>query len=230
MEAFAAARGAGSRAAPVPRCPLRPPRPHACVSACLLQREKHKLNPSRAPQISVRKVRTRKDEWERRKMGIEFMSDARTPAPAGGPEEDAAPRGFVVLLSPWPASGRPPRFARGRPALCWPRGLQPGPGAGLSPTNATHRAVRPCVPGPGARSAGPSWAPCPLSTNTRSPFLPESHPRPEEAGGPGPGPAPFLFPLTAFLPGDSCCSLSQSRCLFCASRSCGPVHLPCRSS
>lgn len=51
----------------------------------------------------MRKVRTRKDEWERKKMGVEFMSDARTP------EEDAAPRGFVRLLSQSPASGRPSR-------------------------------------------------------------------------------------------------------------------------
>lgn len=68
------------------------------MSACLLQREKHKLNPSRAPQISVRKVRTRKDEWERRKMGVEFMSDARTPEQAGSTEQAGTPRGFVILL------------------------------------------------------------------------------------------------------------------------------------
>ncbi|CAO2630816.1 Actin-binding protein WASF3 [Lemmus lemmus] len=41
------------------------------------KREKHKLNPNRNQQVYVRKVRTRREEWERRKMGIEFMSDAK---------------------------------------------------------------------------------------------------------------------------------------------------------
>lgn len=91
-----------------------------CVSACFLQREKHKLNPNRNQQINVRKVRTRKEEWERRKMGIEFMSDAKTLEQAGSTKEDRMPRGFVVLLS-WIASlGLPTASAvmRGCAAPC----------------------------------------------------------------------------------------------------------------
>ncbi|XP_019507010.1 PREDICTED: wiskott-Aldrich syndrome protein family member 3 isoform X2 [Hipposideros armiger] len=57
------------------------------------KREKHKLNPNRNQQINVRKVRTRKEEWERRKMGIEFMSDAKTLEQAGSTKEDRTPRG-----------------------------------------------------------------------------------------------------------------------------------------
>lgn len=76
-----------------PACP-----PHRHVSACFLQRERHKLSPPRSQQISVRKVRTRREEWERRKMGIEFMSDARTLEQAGSMRQDRTPGGFVVLL------------------------------------------------------------------------------------------------------------------------------------
>ncbi|XP_036600359.1 wiskott-Aldrich syndrome protein family member 3 isoform X1 [Trichosurus vulpecula] len=57
------------------------------------KREKHKLNPNRNQQINVRKVRTRKEEWERRKMGIEFMSDAKKLEQAGSMKEDRMPRG-----------------------------------------------------------------------------------------------------------------------------------------
>ncbi|XP_043852945.1 wiskott-Aldrich syndrome protein family member 3 isoform X2 [Dromiciops gliroides] len=57
------------------------------------KREKHKLNPNRSQQINVRKVRTRKEEWERRKMGIEFMSDAKKLEQAGSMKEDRMPRG-----------------------------------------------------------------------------------------------------------------------------------------
>ncbi|XP_012863372.1 wiskott-Aldrich syndrome protein family member 3 isoform X2 [Echinops telfairi] len=58
------------------------------------KREKHKLSPHRTQQLSVRKVRTRREEWARRKMGVEFMSDApRAPAQAGRPREDTVPRG-----------------------------------------------------------------------------------------------------------------------------------------
>ncbi|KAF2973746.1 hypothetical protein EK904_004588 [Melospiza melodia maxima] len=56
-------------------------------------REKHKLNPNRNQQINVRKVRTRKEEWERRKMGIEFMSDAKKMEQAGSMKEDKMPKG-----------------------------------------------------------------------------------------------------------------------------------------
>ncbi|EGV93380.1 Wiskott-Aldrich syndrome protein family member 3 [Cricetulus griseus] len=69
------------------------------------KREKHKLNPNRSQQVYVRKVRTRREEWERRKMGIEFMSDAKKLDQAGSAKEDRKPRGFVILLSwipsPW---------------------------------------------------------------------------------------------------------------------------------
>lgn len=71
-------------------------------SVCLpvsLQREKHKLSPNRNQQVYVRKVRTRREEWERRKMGIEFMSDAKRLDQAGSAKEDRRPRGFVILLS-----------------------------------------------------------------------------------------------------------------------------------
>ncbi|XP_068935862.1 actin-binding protein WASF3 isoform X2 [Petaurus breviceps papuanus] len=57
------------------------------------KREKHKLNPNRNQQINVRKVRTRREEWERRKMGIEFMSDAKKLEQAGSMKEDRMPRG-----------------------------------------------------------------------------------------------------------------------------------------
>ncbi|XP_036914766.1 wiskott-Aldrich syndrome protein family member 3 isoform X2 [Sturnira hondurensis] len=57
------------------------------------KREKHKLSPARSQHTHVRKVRTRKEEWERRKMGIEFMSDARTLPQAGSTKEDRTPRG-----------------------------------------------------------------------------------------------------------------------------------------
>ncbi|OPJ81117.1 wiskott-Aldrich syndrome protein family member 3 isoform C [Patagioenas fasciata monilis] len=57
------------------------------------KREKHKLNPNRNQQINVRKVRTRKEEWERRKMGIEFMSDAKKMEQAGSMKEDKMPKG-----------------------------------------------------------------------------------------------------------------------------------------
>ncbi|XP_010849557.1 PREDICTED: wiskott-Aldrich syndrome protein family member 3 [Bison bison bison] len=57
------------------------------------KRERHKLNPNRSQQISVRKVRTRREEWERRKMGIEFMSDARKLQQAGGAAEHRTPAG-----------------------------------------------------------------------------------------------------------------------------------------
>ncbi|XP_007495313.2 actin-binding protein WASF3 isoform X2 [Monodelphis domestica] len=57
------------------------------------KREKHKLNPNRNQQVNVRKVRTRKEEWERRKMGIEFMSDAKKLEQAGSMKEDRMPRG-----------------------------------------------------------------------------------------------------------------------------------------
>lgn len=53
----------------------------------------------------MRKVRTRREEWERRKMGIEFMSDAKRLDQAGSAKEDRRPRGFVVLLS-WIPSPR----------------------------------------------------------------------------------------------------------------------------
>ncbi|XP_074072273.1 actin-binding protein WASF3 isoform X2 [Macrotis lagotis] len=57
------------------------------------KREKHKMNSNRNQQINVRKVRTRKEEWERRKMGIEFMSDAKKLEQAGSVKENRVPRG-----------------------------------------------------------------------------------------------------------------------------------------
>ncbi|XP_039770941.1 wiskott-Aldrich syndrome protein family member 3 isoform X2 [Ornithorhynchus anatinus] len=57
------------------------------------KREKHKVNPSRNLPVNVRKVRTRKEEWERRKMGIEFMSDAKNLEQAGNRNEDRMPKG-----------------------------------------------------------------------------------------------------------------------------------------
>ncbi|XP_053871372.1 actin-binding protein WASF3 isoform X2 [Malaclemys terrapin pileata] len=57
------------------------------------KRERHKLNPNRNQQINVRKVRTRKEEWERRKMGIEFMSDAKKLEQAGSMKKDKMPKG-----------------------------------------------------------------------------------------------------------------------------------------
>ncbi|XP_072849827.2 actin-binding protein WASF3 isoform X2 [Pogona vitticeps] len=57
------------------------------------KREKHKLNPSRHQQINVRKVKTRREEWERRKMGIEFISDIKKQEQAGGSKEAKMPKG-----------------------------------------------------------------------------------------------------------------------------------------
>uniref|UniRef100_A0ABM5FWP0 Wiskott-Aldrich syndrome protein family member n=1 Tax=Pogona vitticeps TaxID=103695 RepID=A0ABM5FWP0_9SAUR len=57
------------------------------------KREKHKLNPSRHQQINVRKVKTRREEWERRKMGIEFISDIKKQEQAGGTKEAKMPKG-----------------------------------------------------------------------------------------------------------------------------------------
>lgn len=64
----------------------------------VIQRERHKLNPSRHQQINVRKVRTRREEWERRKMGIEFISDAKKQDQAGRTKEAKMPKGFVILF------------------------------------------------------------------------------------------------------------------------------------
>ncbi|XP_076728809.1 actin-binding protein WASF3-like [Callospermophilus lateralis] len=55
--------------------------------------EKHKLTPNRNQQVHVRKVRTRKEESERRKIGIEFMSDTRKLEQEGSTKEDRMPRG-----------------------------------------------------------------------------------------------------------------------------------------
>uniref|UniRef100_A0A8C5WV32 Wiskott-Aldrich syndrome protein family member n=1 Tax=Laticauda laticaudata TaxID=8630 RepID=A0A8C5WV32_LATLA len=57
------------------------------------KRERHKLNSSRHHQVNVRKVRTRKEEWERKKMGIEFISDIQTQEQAGGIKESQMPKG-----------------------------------------------------------------------------------------------------------------------------------------
>ncbi|XP_026564665.1 wiskott-Aldrich syndrome protein family member 3 isoform X1 [Pseudonaja textilis] len=57
------------------------------------KRERHKLNSSRHHQVNVRKVRTRKEEWERKKMGIEFISDIQTQEQAGGTKESQMPKG-----------------------------------------------------------------------------------------------------------------------------------------
>ncbi|XP_062983886.1 actin-binding protein WASF3 isoform X2 [Elgaria multicarinata webbii] len=57
------------------------------------KREKHKLNPSQHQQINVRKVRTRREEWERRKMGIEFISDIKKQEQAGNTKEASLPKG-----------------------------------------------------------------------------------------------------------------------------------------
>lgn len=64
----------------------------------MIQRERHKLNSSRHHQVNVRKVRTRKEEWERKKMGIEFISDIQKQEQAGGTKESQMPKGFVFLF------------------------------------------------------------------------------------------------------------------------------------
>ncbi|CAO2630818.1 Actin-binding protein WASF3 [Lemmus lemmus] len=70
------------------------------------KREKHKLNPNRNQQVYVRKVRTRREEWERRKMGIEFMSDAKRLDQAGSVKEDRVlPAQIIEYYNP---SGPPP--------------------------------------------------------------------------------------------------------------------------
>ncbi|XP_078401520.1 wiskott-Aldrich syndrome protein family member 3b isoform X2 [Cetorhinus maximus] len=57
------------------------------------KREKHKLNSNRNHQVNVRKVRTRKEEWERMKMGKEFMTDAKELEQAEGMKEEKMPKG-----------------------------------------------------------------------------------------------------------------------------------------
>ncbi|XP_051463951.1 actin-binding protein WASF3 isoform X4 [Apus apus] len=74
------------------------------------KREKHKLNPNRNQQINVRKVRTRREEWERRKMGIEFMSDAKKMEQAGSMKEDKMPKGMLPaqMVDYYNPTGPPP--------------------------------------------------------------------------------------------------------------------------
>ncbi|XP_051882092.1 actin-binding protein WASF3-like isoform X2 [Pristis pectinata] len=57
------------------------------------KREKHKLNSNRNHQVNVRKVRTRKEEWERMKMGKEFMTDAKEMEQAEVMKEEKMPKG-----------------------------------------------------------------------------------------------------------------------------------------
>ncbi|XP_043547931.1 wiskott-Aldrich syndrome protein family member 3b isoform X2 [Chiloscyllium plagiosum] len=57
------------------------------------KREKHKLNSNRNHQVNVRKVRTRKEEWERMKMGKEFMTDAKELEQAEGTKEEKMLKG-----------------------------------------------------------------------------------------------------------------------------------------
>ncbi|XP_078078290.1 actin-binding protein WASF3-like [Mustelus asterias] len=57
------------------------------------KREKHKLNSNRNHQVNVRKVRTRKEEWERMKMGKEFMTDAKELEQAEGMKEEKMLKG-----------------------------------------------------------------------------------------------------------------------------------------
>ncbi|XP_007898815.1 wiskott-Aldrich syndrome protein family member 3 isoform X2 [Callorhinchus milii] len=52
------------------------------------KREKHKLNANRNHQVNVRKVRTRKEEWERMKMGKEFITEAKKLEQAEGMKEE----------------------------------------------------------------------------------------------------------------------------------------------
>lgn len=131
-------------------CPCTSP----CVSACFLQREKHKLNPNRNQQINVRKVRTRKEEWERRKMGIEFMSDGKTLEQAGSTKEDRVPRGFVVLLSWIARLGLPTASAvmrRRSPLLTLCPVTRPGARCLLLTPCAAVTFTSPCAPSPGPR-------------------------------------------------------------------------------
>ncbi|XP_069747588.1 wiskott-Aldrich syndrome protein family member 3b isoform X2 [Narcine bancroftii] len=57
------------------------------------KREKHKLNSNRNHQVNVRKVRTRKEEWERMKMGKEFMTDEKELEQAEVMKEEKMPKG-----------------------------------------------------------------------------------------------------------------------------------------
>ncbi|XP_008116086.1 actin-binding protein WASF3 isoform X2 [Anolis carolinensis] len=57
------------------------------------KREREKLNPARHQQINVRKVRTRREEWERRKMGIEFISDIKKQEQAESTKEAKITKG-----------------------------------------------------------------------------------------------------------------------------------------
>ncbi|XP_015672528.1 wiskott-Aldrich syndrome protein family member 3 isoform X2 [Protobothrops mucrosquamatus] len=57
------------------------------------QKRIHKLNSSRHQQVNVRKVRSRREEWERKKMGIEFISDIKKQEQAGGTKESQMPTG-----------------------------------------------------------------------------------------------------------------------------------------
>lgn len=73
------------------------------MSALVPQRERHKLNLTRNLQVNVRKVRTRKDEWERMKMGREFMSEAKK-LELQGSATDGFAFWFILTSPPFLAS------------------------------------------------------------------------------------------------------------------------------
>ncbi|XP_039212517.1 wiskott-Aldrich syndrome protein family member 3 isoform X2 [Crotalus tigris] len=57
------------------------------------QKRIHKLNSSRHQQVNMRKVRSRREEWERKKMGTEFISDIKKQEQSGGTKESQMPKG-----------------------------------------------------------------------------------------------------------------------------------------
>ncbi|KAJ8785652.1 hypothetical protein J1605_007249 [Eschrichtius robustus] len=184
-----------------------------CVFASFLQRERHKLNPNRNQQISVRKVRTRREEWERRKMGIEFMSDARKLQQAGSSGDDRTPRGshasdvtdYSYPATPnhslHPQPGTPSHGAGDAP----PRGpAAQAPEHEYRPPSASarhlalNRPQKPPPPPPQAAEA--SQAPAPLAPADYG-MLPAQIMEYYNPSGPPPPPPPPMIPSaqTAFV-------------------------------
>ncbi|XP_037656235.1 wiskott-Aldrich syndrome protein family member 3 isoform X2 [Choloepus didactylus] len=174
------------------------------------KREKHKLNPNRHQQVNVRKVRTRKEEWERRKMGIEFMSDAKRLEQAGSAREDGMPKGSHASdvtdysypatpnhsLHPQPAA---PSYAAGGDGAA-PQAPEPEyrPPPGSARHLAPNRPQQPPPPPPPAADGAPASAPLAPADYGMLPAQIIDYYNPS---GPPPPPPPPMIPSaqTAFV-------------------------------
>ncbi|XP_077015014.1 actin-binding protein WASF3 isoform X2 [Tamandua tetradactyla] len=172
------------------------------------KREKHKLNPNRNQQIHVRKVRTRREEWERRKMGIEFMSDAKRLEQAGSAQEDRMPRGshasdvtdYSYPATPNHSLQQPPATpsyaAGGEAPPTLEQEHRPPPGSARHP--ALNRPQQPPPPPPQAADGAPATAPLAPADYG---MLPAQIIEYYSPSGPPPPPPPPMIPSaqTAFV-------------------------------